>query len=87
MNYKIFEELPCWNKARELCQAIFDIINQGEFQKDFSLKDQLWKAAGHRQKGQTEYRLESGLQLCTISSLISVIPVIQRFFSGRPGTP
>jgi four helix bundle protein len=46
MNYKIFEELPCWNKARELCQAIFDIINQGEFQKDFSLKDQLWKAAG-----------------------------------------
>jgi len=46
MNYKIFEELPCWNKARELCQAIFDIINQGEFQKDFSLKDQLWKATG-----------------------------------------
>ena len=46
MNYKKFEELPCWNKARELCQAIFDLINQGEFRKDFTLKDQIWRASG-----------------------------------------
>ena len=46
MNYKRFEELPCWNKARELCQAIFHLINRGEFRKDFSLKDQTWRAAG-----------------------------------------
>ena len=46
MNYKRFEELPCWNKARELCQAIFEIINQGDFRKDFSLRDQIWRAAG-----------------------------------------
>jgi len=38
--------LPCWNKARELCQAIFDLINQGEFRKDFTLKDQIWRASG-----------------------------------------
>ena len=46
MNYKTFEELPCWQKARELCQAVFEIINQGEFRKDFGLKDQIWRAAG-----------------------------------------
>ena len=46
MNYKRFEELPCWNKARELCQAIFEIINQAEFRRDFSLRDQIWRAAG-----------------------------------------
>ena len=46
MNYKKFEELPCWNKARELCQAIFEMINQAEFRRDFSLRDQIWRAAG-----------------------------------------
>ena len=46
MNYKSFEELPCWNKARELCQVIFQLINQGNFRKDFSLRDQIWRAAG-----------------------------------------
>jgi len=34
------------NKARELCQAISDLINQGEFRKDYSLRDQIWRAAG-----------------------------------------
>jgi len=46
MNYKRFEGLPCWNKARELCQAIFELVNQGDFRKDFSLRDQIWKAGG-----------------------------------------
>ena len=46
MNYKRFEELPCWNKARELCQVVYEIINQGKFRKDFSLRDQMWRSAG-----------------------------------------
>ena len=46
MNYKRFEDLQCWNKARELCQAIFDLINRGEFRKDFSLRNQIWSATG-----------------------------------------
>ena len=46
MNYKKFEELPCWNKARELCQKIFMLINQREFRKDYSFKDQTWRSAG-----------------------------------------
>ena len=46
MNYKKFEELPCWQIARELCKAVFEIINKGKFQKDFSFKDQVWRASG-----------------------------------------
>jgi len=46
MNYKRFEDLPCWNKSRELCQKVFCIINQTKFKRDFSLRDQMWRAAG-----------------------------------------
>jgi len=46
MKYKRFEELPCWQKARTLCRAVFDLINQKEFRKDFSLKNQIWAASG-----------------------------------------
>lgn len=46
MNYKRFEELPCWQKARELCQAVFELINRGEFKKDFTFRNQIWAAAG-----------------------------------------
>ena len=46
MNYKKFEELPCWQKARELCQAVFDLINDSKIKNDFSLRDQIWRASG-----------------------------------------
>ena len=46
MNYKNFEELPCWQKARELCQAVFEMISHSPFSKDFGLKDQIWRASG-----------------------------------------
>jgi four helix bundle protein len=46
MNYKSFEELPCWQISRKLCQEVFKIISKGNFSKDYSLKDQLWRASG-----------------------------------------
>lgn len=46
MNYKKFEELPCWIKARELCQAVYQIINLTGFKNDFKFRDQIWDAAG-----------------------------------------
>jgi four helix bundle protein len=46
MNYKRFEELPCWSKARELCQVVFELINKGSFKDDFTFRNQVWKAAG-----------------------------------------
>jgi four helix bundle protein len=33
-------------QARELCQAVFVLINRGNFGKDMGLKNQIWKAAG-----------------------------------------
>jgi len=44
MNYKNFEELPCWNQARELSKSLSAMINQTDLRKDFSLRDQAWKA-------------------------------------------
>jgi four helix bundle protein len=46
MKYKRFEDLPCWQKARELCRAIWDMINQGGFEKDFGFRGQIWQASG-----------------------------------------
>ena len=46
MKYTRFEQLPCWQTARELCKAVFDLINQREFRKDFGLRNEIWKSAG-----------------------------------------
>ena len=46
MNYKRFEELPCWKKARELCPAVYELINLPGFRKDFGFRNQIWDASG-----------------------------------------
>ena len=46
MKYKVFEELPCWQKARELCRAVSQIIQDAGFRRDHTLRDQMWRAAG-----------------------------------------
>ena len=45
-NFKKFEELPCWQKTRELCQAVSSLINNCKLSKDTNLKSQMWKAGG-----------------------------------------
>ena len=45
-NYKKFEELPCWQKSKELCSAVYELINKVKFKRDLALKDQMWKSAG-----------------------------------------
>ncbi len=45
-NYKKFEDLPCWQKAKELCNEIFKLISKVKFKRDIALKDQIWKVAG-----------------------------------------
>jgi four helix bundle protein len=46
VKYKRFEELPCWNKAGALCQAVLELTSQGGFLKNFSLRDQKLRASG-----------------------------------------
>jgi four helix bundle protein len=42
---KSFEELPVWQKARELVKYIYDLTKKDVFSKDFSLVDQIRRAS------------------------------------------
>ncbi|MEA2113683.1 MAG: four helix bundle protein [Patescibacteria group bacterium] len=42
---KSFENLFCWQKARELTKFIYRITNNPAFSKDYGLKDQIRRAA------------------------------------------
>ncbi len=41
-----FEEIEAWQKARELCRAVEEVISKGEFVKRFTLKDQIDRSSG-----------------------------------------
>lgn len=40
-----FRELSVWKKAKDLAVAIYKVTNNGELAKDYSLKDQIRRAA------------------------------------------
>jgi four helix bundle protein len=40
-----FEDLIAWQKARKLTGRIYKTTNQGNFARDYSLKDQIRRAA------------------------------------------
>ena len=42
---KSFEELPVWQKARELVQYIYSLTRKEPFSRDFSLVDQIRRAS------------------------------------------
>jgi len=43
---KKFEDLKVWQKARLLCQLVFEIIEYPKFSKDYKLKDQINGSSG-----------------------------------------
>jgi len=40
-----FEDLIAWQKARELTKAIYHVTAEGQFSKDFGLRDQIRRAS------------------------------------------
>ena len=40
-----FEDLIAWQKARKLTSRIYKTTNEGEFARDYSLRDQIRRAA------------------------------------------
>jgi four helix bundle protein len=46
MKVRRFEDLICWQKARKLANALFNLTRHPEFSKDFRLRDQILGAAG-----------------------------------------
>ena len=59
-----FEEIEAWKTARELTKMIYALSNQGKFERDFGLKDQIRRASvsvmsniteGFESKTQTQF--------------------------------
>jgi four helix bundle protein len=44
-SFKKFEDITAWQKSRELTSRIYRITGQGQFSKDFGLKDQIRRAS------------------------------------------
>jgi len=42
---KKFEDVIAWQKARELVKMVYEMTQEGYFARDFSLKDQIRRAA------------------------------------------
>jgi four helix bundle protein len=60
-----FEDIDAWKKARELTKIIYEVTAQGKLASDFSLRDQLRRAAvsimaniaeGFEREGNKEFR-------------------------------
>lgn len=45
MKIERFEHLIAWQKARILTKKIYEITNQGEFARDYGLRDQIRRAS------------------------------------------
>lgn len=43
---KYFEDLEVWQKAREICQVVHQLIQKEPFRKDFALVDQMRRSSG-----------------------------------------
>ena len=44
-NIKSFKDIKAWQKSRDLVKEIYRVTNNGKFTKDWSLKDQIRRAA------------------------------------------
>ncbi len=62
--FKSFEEIGAWQKARELTNNIYAVTRQGEFARDYGLRDQIQRASvsimsniaeGFERSGQKEF--------------------------------
>ena len=43
--FQRFEEIEAWQKARELTKLIYALSNDGQFMRDFGLRDQIRRAS------------------------------------------
>jgi len=44
-SFQRFEDIEAWQKARELTKAIYAMSNDGQFARDFGLRDQVRRAS------------------------------------------
>lgn len=62
--FKKFEEIQAWQKAKDVTLRIYGVTNNGNFSKDYGLKDQIRRASvsimaniaeGHGRKSNMEF--------------------------------
>jgi four helix bundle protein len=46
MKIERFEDIRAWQQARELANLVYDLTDQGNFSRDFRLRDQIQGAVG-----------------------------------------
>jgi len=92
MKINRFEDLEVWQKARELVKLVYSITGNSMFSKDYSLKDQMRRAAvsimsniaeGFSRRTRSEFRQYSFIAKGSIAELQSqlYVAIDQKYIS------
>ncbi len=73
MKIQRFEDLQCWQKARQLTNRIYDLTDRAVFAKDFRLRDQVRDAAGS-----TMHNIAEGFDSGTDLEFIRFLKIARR---------
>jgi four helix bundle protein len=68
-----FEDLLCWQKARQLTNAVYDLTDSPAFTKDFQLRNQIRDAAGS-----SMHNIAEGFDSGTPSEFIRFLRIARR---------
>lgn len=60
-----FEDLECWQKARELCKVIYELTLKEKFSRDFSLVNQIRSSSGSAMDNISEEEFKHAYDLPT----------------------
>ncbi len=73
MKIQRFEDLQCWQKARQLANLIYDLTNRSAFARDFRLRDQIRDAASS-----TMHNIAEGFDSGTDLEFIRFLKIARR---------
>ena len=63
MKFEKFEDLPVWQKARELCKRVFEVTSVEPFKNDYKFRDQIKASSGPDIKA---------INICTNNSILNL---------------
>ncbi len=92
--FRRVEDIEAWQKARELTKMIYSVSGQGEFSRDFGLKDQIRRASvsimsnlaeGFERDGNREFLQHLSIAKGSLGELRTqlIIALDQRYLSNE----
>lgn len=90
---KSFEELRCWQSARELVQFVFKLCDEPKLARDFGTRDRLKRAAvsvmnniaegfgrkSHKEFARfLEYAQSSAMEVCSMSYILDDLEIVSK---------